>query len=169
MVVAKHPLIPGFIFKIYRNSDPIGRDNMQGVECLLLRCKNAKKTRSIIKKNDIIYFKAPEKWLYPISYKSNSEKKSLQPVILIATDMELETRDNIKLAWKNANEEHLNELYILFKEGYGSTYLINNIPFSKHGFFALVDLEKPKRKLNIKRVEKYFSDEKKLYWRKLIN
>ncbi len=169
MVVAKHPLVPGYIFKIYRNSRPIGRDNMEGFECLALRCKNAKKTRSVIAKHNIIHFKAPEKWLYPLPITSKNLKKHLQPIVLIATDMELEPRETTKLAWKNADKEALNELYIIFKEGYGSTYLINNIPFSKHGVFAIVDIEKPKRKLNIKRVEKYFSPDNKAYWKKLIN
>lgn len=168
MVVARHPLVPGFVFKIYRDSEPTGRKGMPGWECLAIRCKNAKKVKKIIDKNCLIHFTVPDKWLYllPITH----SKKNHQPVILLATDMEIESRKNTKQAWKTLiTPEHLDELYIILKEGYGSCFLINNMPLTKHGTFAFVDLEKPKRKLNMDKVGTYFSRDMRLYWHTLTN
>ncbi len=170
IIVAKHPLVPGFIFKIYCDSESIGRKGIPGWECLTQRCINAKKTRKIINRNSLRYFTAPEKWLYILPLNSNTPKKNKHPVILIATDMELVPREATKLAWKTTiTPSHLDELYIIFEAGYGSSYLINNIPYTKHDTFALVDLEKPKRKINMKRITKYLSKEMRHYWEELLD
>ena len=170
MVVARHPLAPGFVFKIYRDSDPSGRKGTPGWECLAIRCKNAKKVKKIINKNHLRHFTVPDKWLYILPTNASHQKKNHQPVILLATDMEIESRRNTKIAWKTiASREHLDELYIILSAGYGSCFLVNNIPFTKNNTFALVDLEKPKRKFNLERVETYFSEEMQNYWRSLID
>ncbi len=170
MVVARHPLVPGFVFKIYRDSEPTGRKEMPGWECLSLRCTNAKKVKKIINKNHLRYFTVPDKWLYIIPINSFHRKKNCQPVILLATDMEIESRRNTKKAWKTiATHEHLDELYIILNSGYGSCFLVNNMPFTKYGTFALVDLEKPKRTFNMEKVETCFSKEMQHYWHNLID
>ena len=165
MVVARHPLVPGFVFKIYRDSEPSGRKGTPGWECLTIRCKNAKKVKKIINKQGLKHFTVPDKWLYILP-----PKKNKQPVILIATDMEIESRRNTKKAWKTvASCEHLDELYSILNSGYGSCFLVNNIPFTKNNTFALVDLEKPKRKFNMEKVESCFSEEMQNYWRTQYN
>lgn len=171
VIVARHHLVPGMIFKIYRDSDPKGRQDDPGWECLTRRCVNAKKMRDLITKHHLVYFRAPEKWLYILPLNSiTSVKKNLQPVILLATDMEIETHEETKIAWKRVvTRLHLDELYIILTSGYGSTYLIGNIPFTKQGIFALVDLEHPKRHFNMREVETYFSEPMKYYWRSIID
>lgn len=171
VIVARHHLVPGMIFKIYRDSDPKGRRDHPGWEWLTQRCVNAKKMRDLIAKYDLVYFKVPEKWLYILPLNSvASPSKNLQPVILLATDMEIENHEETRIAWKRViNRRHLDELYVILKSGYGSTCLISNIPFTKQGTFALVDLEHPKRKFNMRDVEKYFSEPMKYYWRSIID
>lgn len=170
MIVARHPLVPGFIFKMYRDLEPTGRNNIPGWECLTQRCANAKKVKKTLEKNHLRYFSVPDKWLYILPLNSHHIRKNQQPVVLIATDMEIETEENTRIAWKTAiTHRHLDELYVILKAGYGSSYLINNMPYTKHETFAIIDIEKPKRTFDLKRVEKYFSDDMQRYWRHLID
>lgn len=170
IVVARHPLVPGFVFKIYRDSHPTGRKKIPGWECLVMRCMNAKKVKKIIDKHHLRYFTVPDKWLYLLPTKESPSRKKHQPVILLATDMEIEPHEKTKNAWKTLiTHKHLDELYTILNAGYGSYCLINNIPFTKHETFALVDLEKPKRKIDLKKVKKCLSKEMQPYWKSLIN
>lgn len=165
MVVARHPLVPGYIFKMYRDSVPNGREDMPGWECLILRCQNARKIREIINSRRLHYFTVPDKWLYILPLEANPIPKYHQPIILIATDMELVSPESTRFAWKTlAAPSHLDELAILFKEGYGTPALLENIPLTKHQKFAIIDTEHPKRKIKEKRVAKYFSKDMQRYW-----
>ncbi|MBP9841867.1 MAG: hypothetical protein KBC64_05525, partial [Simkaniaceae bacterium] len=131
IIVARHPLVPGFVFKIYRDSHPTGRKKIPGWECLVLRCMNAKKVKKIIQKHDLQHFTVPDKWLYLLPTTSSHLRKNHQPVILLATDMEIEHHKKTKNAWKTMiTHTHLDELYTILNAGYGSYCLVNNIPFT---------------------------------------
>ncbi len=167
--VVKHPLAPEFVFKLYSNSHPLGREHKPGWECLALRCKNARRVRAIIEANDIQHFAVPDKWLYVLPASHKKIKNQSQFLVLVATDMKLVSPQATKIAWKKAiTPRHLDELYLILSRGYGSSYLVNNIPFTKENTFALIDLEKPKREIPLARIEKYFSKDMKLYWQNLI-
>ena len=170
VVVARHSQLPGFIFKIYRDCDPRGRHNELGWESLVRRSVNAKKVKDLIKNQGLIYFKVPDKWLYVLPFTSDTPGTLHQPIILLATDMEIVTPEETRAAWKSRiSPQHLSELYIVLKSGYGSTFLTGNIPFTKSGAFALLDLEKPKRKFNMKEVEPYLSKNMRHYWRSITD
>lgn len=169
IIVARHPLAPGYVYKMYRDEIPNGRKNIPGWQCLVERCVNAKETKKFIKKNKLRYFSVPNKWLYILPLESTPLEKTHQPILLIANDMEIEDEETAALIWKtNATPFLLNELYILFKGGYGSYNLPKNMPYSKHGTFALIDTEKPRRKIKLNLFDQYFSEEMKEYWHRLI-
>jgi hypothetical protein len=66
ILVAKHPKVPGYLFKIYPDSANIYKDHMVGWELFTTRCAVAKKIGSIIKENKLRYFTVADKWLYPL-------------------------------------------------------------------------------------------------------
>ena len=165
VIVALHSLLPGFVFKIYRDTAPTGRKDVAGWESLTRRCENAKKIKALIQEQGIICFTVPDKWLYILPITSDPPGENHQPVILLATDMEIVSRKETEIAWKRRiTPRYLDELYIILKAGYGSTCLIGNMPFTKAGSFAILDLEYPKRKFNMKEVEQYLSKDMKQYW-----
>lgn len=168
--VTKHPLAPGYVFKLYCNSHPSGRENKRGWECLTLRCKNARKVKKIINTYGIEHFSVPDKWLYILPPSQKKSSNESQFLVLVATDMEICSAKATKLAWKKEiTTRHLDELYLILSKGYGSSYLLNNIPFTKHKTFALIDLEKERRDIPLARIEKYFSRDMKAYWNRLID
>jgi hypothetical protein len=168
--VVKHPLAPEFVFKLYCNSHPKGRENTPGWKCLAQRCKNARKVKKIIEQNGLQYFTVPNKWLYVISPSHKKIPQNHQFIILVATDMKLVSPKATKLAWKKrVTHRHLDELHLILSQGYGSSYLLNNIPFTEEETFTLIDLEKPKRNIHLKRIRKYFSDDMKTYWDSLVD
>ncbi|HAB99137.1 MAG TPA: hypothetical protein DCE71_04880 [Parachlamydiales bacterium] len=162
--VLRHPQAPGYVFKLYFNGEKKKpRDGILGVEWLLRRCVEADKLRRWIQKHKIRHFIVPEKWLYPLSHGER------HPAVLVAVDMELESYEMNIQAWKTlVSQEHLDELYLILKEGYGSIYLTGNIPYTKRGKFAFVDTEKPKQKHDLTKVKPYLSEKMQKYWDELI-
>ena len=63
-IVAKHPLVPGFVFKMHLDSEESGRFDQPSCEWLAQRCSHAAKIRKIIQKNHLRHFIVPDKWLY---------------------------------------------------------------------------------------------------------
>lgn len=168
IVVAKHPLVPGYLFKIYLDGEQSGRDNIPGWKSLTIRCINAKKLRNIINYHHMRYFTVPEKWLYLLPLDEHPSREKHQPVVLVVKDMEIKNLHESRVAWKTVvTKDHLHELYILFKAGHGSLSLPKNIPFTKHGTFAMIDTEKPEKRRDVQRIEQFFSNDMKYYWRKL--
>ncbi|MGH2639961.1 MAG: hypothetical protein ACRDF4_11890, partial [Rhabdochlamydiaceae bacterium] len=135
VTIARHPKIPGYLFKVYLDSETIQKRSKPGEEWLLQRCIGAAKIRALIKKKKMRYFLVPDKWLYELPQKG---------YILITTDMELVSNRETKTAWKtNVNRELLQELYSILRHGYGSPTLSANIPYTKSGKFAFIDTEYP--------------------------
>lgn len=167
--VARHPALPGYLFKIYLDNEIRIKGGKPGWYWLKERCEGAKKIRRLIKKKGLRHFVVPEKWIYPLPLFPSSSGPIFQPIVLVVTDMNLVTREETKWAWKNlATVEVLDELYTILSHGYGSFFLTGNIPYSRVGQFALIDTEYPKRVINLKKVKGYLSEEMGAYWEFLI-
>lgn len=161
--IVRHPSVSGYIFKMYLNGErKRPRDGITGVEWLLRRCVGADILRKWIQQEKISHFAVPEKWLYPLSHEER------HPVVLIATDMEIASEEETRLAWKTIiSEEHLDELYSILGQGYGSINITGNIPYTKNGKFAFVDTEKLRQTHNLARVRPYLSENMRQYWDEL--
>ena len=168
VIVARHPAVPGYVFKIYPDSETRVRTDKPHYVLLLERCIGAAHIRHTIAKKQIRHFTVPDKWLYVLPHYPLSTEANSQPVILIATDMELTDPATSDRAWLNVGREELRELYAILKEGYGSVRVGGNIPYTKNGTFAFTDTEHMKRDLDLKIVNKYISKEMQPYWNKLI-
>lgn len=167
ITVARHPDMPGFVFKLYLDTEKRTKQGIPHCEWLINRCIGAEKIRKIIQAKNLHYFTVPEKWLYVLP---STQQQDLEPMILVATDMELENKSMSSLAWKTRiTKDHLDELYSILKEGTGSVYATSNIPYTKNGTFAFIDTEHPDKKVKLAKLIKYFSEENQQYWQKLTN
>ena len=168
VVVARHPAVPGYVFKLYLDTEPRYKDGIPNHIWLIRRCVGAAFIRNLIEIKKIRYFKVPDKWLYILPWQHPSYGPCRSPLILIATDMQLVSEEMTRYAWKTyATRRHLKELYAILKRGHGSKRIVENIPFTKQGFFAFTDTEYPVRKLPLEKVKHCFSDEMQEYWEKL--
>ncbi|MES2344617.1 MAG: hypothetical protein V4494_01575 [Chlamydiota bacterium] len=168
VTIARHPAVPGYVFKLYYDEETRIKDNTPHWEWLVRRCIGAEKIRKVIKKKKCHYLTVPDKWLYLLPQES-SENFSSQPILLIATDMEIENEHITKKAWKYLiTFQHLDELYAIIKHGYGTVGLVRNIPYTKNKVFAFTDTEYPVRPLKLERVYPYLSKEMQRYWDTLI-
>jgi hypothetical protein len=172
VVVARHPHIPGYVFKLYPDSEKRSRKQRPHWQSLTTRCYGAREIKKIIERERIHHFTVPDKWLYILPIRPFSSSLAPEPVILMETDMELESRHVTKEKWKSGiSREHLDELYAILKHGYGgngTTYLSRNVPFTKRGTFAFTDTESQQREVNLEHVKIYLSKEMARYWDTLI-
>ena len=165
VIVARHPAMPGYVFKMYLDSEKRSKDGLSHCEWLVRRCIGAAYLRDIIRKQHIRYFTVPDKWLYILPL----YPFSTEPAILVATDMQLVSKSRTKKAWKTCiTRKHLDELYSIIKHGYGTTHLVRNLPMTRQGTFAFTDTEHPKRPPKLNRVKSYLSEEMQTYWDTII-
>lgn len=171
MIVAKNKEIPGYLIKIYLQSD---KPN-QTWKWLINRSLGAENIRNLIKSKKLHYFTVPDKWIYPLPNEDvNTENMRVSsgekiPAILIATRMKIGTLEESKFAWKNKiTHKHLRELYCILSHGFASCYLPQNIPYTKEGKFTCLDTEYPFRSHRLERIRSKLSDEMAAYWDHLI-
>lgn len=166
-VVVQHPDLPGYLQKLYLDTEQRKKNGKEGWEWLIQRCEGAENIRKLIKKKKLKYFSVPDKWIYLVP--ETSRKSKGQPCILLVTDMDLVSQAESVEAWKTIiTKEHLNELYTILSNGFASSHVGWNIPYSKSGKFSCIDTEYPKRAPNYQEVEEYLSDEMKTYWKQLV-
>ncbi len=165
--VARHPQMPGYVFKFYPESESRQKDNTPSWKWLVMRCQGAKNVRRLISQKKLQLFTVPKKWLYPFPF---GKRKSLRhPLLLVANDMQLVSLKESFAAWKEkVTKKHLEELYEIISHGYCSCYLPGNIPYTKNGTFTCIDTEHPQRKLAFWKVKRYLADDMKPYWDKLV-
>ncbi len=172
IIVARHPAIPGYVFKLHLDSEERSRQQLPHWVWLVSRCAEAKKIRKVIKEKNIRYFSVPDKWLFVLPVYPCSNSLHPQPIILVETDMELVSSEETERMWKmGIKRKHLDELYSIIKHGYGGRsvlHLPSNIPLTKHGKFAFIDTEGPQSDINLKAVKKHLSKEMRDYWDTLV-
>ncbi len=170
VIVARHPAIPGYVFKLYLDEELRCKDNIPNYVWLTRRCVGAERIRNLIKDKKLRYFEVPDKWLYLFPLELEPYGSNPQPLLLIATDMELQSDAVTQYAWRSMiKKKHLRELYAVLKRGYGSTGLDGNVPFTKHQKFAFTDTEHPIRVHNLRRIKPHLSKEMWEYWKELID
>ncbi len=166
LVVTRHPSLPGYLQKMYFESEKRVKQQRPGWQWLVRRCQGAKNVRDLIREKKLKHFKAPRKWLYRLPQKPFS---CSQPVILLVEDMQLVGQLESDAVWKGKlNHEILDELYVIISHGFASSHIGWNIPYSKDGRFACIDTEHPKRKPNYEWVKLYLSKEMARYWDSLV-
>lgn len=171
MIVAKHKLIPGYIIKIYLREDK----PEQSWKWMSNRCEGAENVRNLIKRKNLKHFIVPDKWIYqlPDSFESKGQTSLLiqktNPACLVATRMNIISHDGSRRAWKEKiTHSHLRELYCILSHGFASTYVHQNIPYTKEGKFACLDTEIPYRHHKYSKINHFLSPEMRIYWDILV-
>jgi hypothetical protein len=160
--LAQHPLVKGYLFKVYLDSDTHhrGMGSWSKQDCLIQRCIGAQKIRTLIETLNFRYFTVPDKWLYKVS--SIQKNPSF---ILVVTHMPIFNVKESKKAWKTkVTKGHLEELFTIMKNGCASGGLALNVPYTKTGKFAFIDTEYPERVFDLPQEKKFFSLEMQAYW-----
>ena len=167
--VLKHPLLKGYLIKTYLDSEKRVPRDMPGWKRLTMRCIVAAKIKSIIAKHNIVSFIVADKWVYPLPT-NESWSEDNQPIVLLVRDMKIYDPHASAKAWrKQANHQTIRELYEIFKRGYGSAFLVGNLPYTHSGRFAFIDTEFGKRKLPMIRLSRYFTPKLRRYWFSLLH
>jgi hypothetical protein len=169
VIVARHSAVPGYVFKLYLNTESRSRKQVPHWIWLLRRCIGARGIKKIIEREGIVHFSVPDKWLYLLP----STALHPQAVILMETDMDPESCEVSKRQWRTGvTRKMLDELYAILKHGYGGSgtlSLCNNVPYTRNGTFAFTDTEDPRAKLKLKYIKRFLSMEMAAYWDSLIN
>lgn len=157
--IARHPCMPGYIFKVYLNCDAPGDRLVR----LYNRCVGAERILNVMSWINQFgissqRFRVPSKRLYRVSDNQ---------YILVAKDMKLVSAEETLAAWKQADRETVRELYYILREGCGSHYLAGNIPYTRRGKFAFIDTEHPQRTIAMDQVKQYLSPAMQAFWGEL--
>ncbi len=168
MIVARHPLMIGYVFKLYLDSENWCRKGVPHWKRLFRRCVGAAAIRNIIERKHIRYFVVPDKWIYVLPVQPFSCFTPPQPIILVETDMHLVSKGETRHRWKtDVSRKHLDELYLILKEGHGGPGIVklnSHVPFTKYGKFAFINTEDCECRLKLKHVKEYLCKEMQYYW-----
>jgi hypothetical protein len=169
IIVAKHPQVPGYLFKIYPDSIAAQKNGMFGWELLTTRCVVAKKIRALIKRKKLRHFTVADKWLYPLPIQPKSQYANQETLVLLVKDMHICSKRKSKRMWRTkATRTTLKQLYSILGRGYGSAYLANNIPYTKRGKFAFIDTEYDKRDISLWLVNHFLSKKMRRCWNSIL-
>ena len=172
--VFRHPDIPGFVVKLYTDSQVrVGSDWKK----YLKRIDGAILIQNHIEKYGFqSMFKVPKKWIYtiPAEVKSIVAKKKTKPkqFILVAEDMTPLTSTQSREKWTSeaVTPALLDALFLLVSElGLYDTLYLRNLPFSTDGKLVLIDTEYFFRwPVKYRTLLRLLSREMQEYWKLII-
>lgn len=179
--VAKHPDIPGYVFKFYLDShdnEPrfqklkLKEDFISENSLWLLRIHGSKRVQKIIEDYHFEkYFKVSRGWIYKLPKDPKASGPYPKHSIFIEKDMGILSDPENEACYRQiSDKELLKAFYILLKESglYDSVYIDNN-PFCKDGKIAFVDTEEYDRKpIPYEKLLPFFSPEMQIFWKCLI-
>lgn len=172
VIVAKHPLLPGYLIKAYLDTEMRKKQKISSWEWLVKRCEGAEKVRQVIKKRKIKHFVVADKYLYPLPQNPSppmTAKYTRHLAALLVTDMDL-APDGINYhVWANSiTHEQLNELYDIITYAKGSSYRPDNISYTNKGQFAFIDTEYPSRGPDYRSIRSFLNVSMRKYWDKIV-
>jgi hypothetical protein len=172
LLVTKHPLIPGYIFKLYLDAQRPHKNKPEHY-FWMLRIQGAAKIREAIAMHSIGHlFKVPKKWIYELpQYPKPPKGYDAKCCILVEEDMEILSYEENKNAWKSTlvTEELLFYLHIILQQvGLSDCTKPDNIPFSYDGRIAFIDTQSFDEKVSFSRLSPFLSASNKAYWEMLI-
>lgn len=163
--VAKHPLIPGYLFKLYLSDESVQSFQKEQTG-LIRRAYIASEIRKIIQTENLTSITVADKWLYKLPQTGRKGVKN--GYVLVVKDMQLVTLKKSQKTWRSkATQQHLKELHHILGAGYGSLSIARNIPYTKSKKFACIDTEYSKQKFALKNVKRHLSKKNKKIWKKI--
>lgn len=173
LIIAKHPGIPGYVFKLYTDVQRYHKDLPES-ELWIKRVEGAEKLRGeIVKRGVEAYFKVPHKWIYVLpEFPKPIDGYYPKQTILVEEDMNILGDKENKEFWASSHVSFwlLETLFHLLREvGLNDGAKPDNIPFSYDGRVAFVDTQSfDDPKVNYKKLLPFLSSENRSYWKSLI-
>lgn len=162
--VARHPLLPGHLIKVYFDDDPRKKQNLSSWKWLVRRCVGAEKVRRAIVTYHASHFTVATKYIY--RFPASTEN---HPACLLVTDMNLVSPAENRRAWKEKiSRKHLEELYWIITAAKGSSYRPDNIAYTRDGKFAFIDTEYPGLGPDYHSIRPYLSRDMRLQWDEIV-
>jgi hypothetical protein len=168
MRVAIHPMIAGYVFKVFFVDErKREREKSSGWKGFVARCNRAEQIRRVIQEHRIQHFKVPRKWLFRVPRHLSCDPDD-HPVILVAEFQDLFSQKESEYAWLHSvTESHLDELYTIINCAGGTSYRPDNIPLTRQGWFAFIDTEHFTDRHDYESIAPYLSCQMREYWSNL--
>lgn len=173
LIVTKHPALPGYVFKLYLDSQRFHSMNPE-YHFWKLRINGANLVRQEIAARGLSsQMKVPNKWIYLLPDEPEPDPDYYPKyTIIIEDDMDLVSNDENYAIWKSnaITPEFLTTLYHFLKDlGMQDCAKPDNIPFSHDGRIAFIDTQSyGLKKVWFKKLTKFLSDENREVWKALI-
>jgi hypothetical protein len=173
LIIARHPLLPGYIFKLYLDAQRYHKEKPEEY-FWMLRIQGANLVRHEIEANHLQeWVKVPQKWIYTLPKKPKAPKGYLaKESILVEEDMQLLASEDNEVIWKSAyvTPQHLEALYLILKNvGLSDCAKPDNMPFSYDGRVAFIDTQTHGRSVPYDQLAHWLSSENELFWEQLLS
>lgn len=174
LVVTTHPALPGYIFKLYLDSQRF-HSGLPEYHFWKLRIDGANLIRqAIIDRSLSVLMKVPQKWIYLLpDDPAPSNDYYPKYTILIEEDMDLVSSSDNYDHWKSSliTPDFLATLYHFLKDlGLEDCAKPDNIPFSHDGSIAFIDTQTyGVKKVCFNKLTKYLSEENQEVWKALMD
>ncbi len=172
LVVATHPAVPGYVFKIYLDAQEYHKNKTE-YENWIMRIQGIQAVQKQIEEHGLQnFFRLPTKWIYALPSMPSPPKEFLRKnFILVETDMNIySNEENLRLwASDQVSQPLLDALFLILKNvGLHDCTKPDNIPFTKDGKVTFIDTQTFNKKPLFKRFKAFLSPANQEYWLQLI-
>lgn len=170
LIIATHPELPGYIFKLYLDAQRYCR-NKPETFFWRLRVEGAQKVQMAIDAHHLHdYVKVPKKWIYKLPAEPKPPKGYMpKQTILVEEDMQLLSKEDNEKHWQSS-EVSFAQLYAVFtvlsEAGLSDCAKPDNIPFSIDGRISFIDTQTHGEKVPYHRLNSWLSPENQDLWKK---
>lgn len=173
LVVTSHKKVPGYIFKLYLDSQRFHQKQPEH-HFWVLRIKGAQLIREEIKKRGLQeIYKVPKKWIYPLPvHPSPSQEARRKNFILVEQNMEIYPDSKNEKIWgsEKVTAPFLQTFYRFVSDlGLWDCAKPANAPFAKDGRIAFIDTQSFYRwPVKYDRLTPFLSPPMQDYWNQLL-
>lgn len=172
LIVARHPAIHGYIFKLYLDAQRYHKDKGEHFFWILRVQGSLLVRQQIIANNLQDFLKVPQKWIYALPKNPKPHKGYMRKnYILVEEDMDLISNEENKALWKSGyvSKELLDAVFLVLREvGLSDCAKPDNIPFSKDGRVAFIDTQTFGGSVPFNNLTSVLSEENQSYWKLII-
>ncbi len=172
LIIAKHPALPGYIFKLYLDAQRYHKDKPEQ-HFWKLRVQGARLVRQEIEKYHLQdLMKVPLKWIYQLPKRPIPPKGYVtKHYILVEEDMQLLSKEENEKIWASTyvTPQHLHAVCLVLRNvGLCDCAKPDNMPFSIDGRIAFIDTQTHGEEVNCNNLTAWLSAENQAYWELLI-
>ena len=180
MVFARHPSVPGYVFKMYcdytghsySEFEKTFRKQDEHIE-FVGRLQKRNQIAEIIECQQFEEFILPKKWIYAIPTETNPKKTHTMVkkfYLILAEDLDILDGNTCFRMWdENVDREFVYHFFIVYKEARLQDFGPPNQSFTKSGHLAFIDTKAwPDETFKVVRTPFFLRGELREYWKQLI-